>query len=165
MLIISKEQHIEFLQKQVLQSVRKVIDDNQMIFGFMIMSQAIEILGSYLDDKPFRAKQQSLKRFCLAINRLYPASYIHANKKGFLYFQLRACMTHMFIPTSKILLQAGYQTKEKPHLSFTNEVMILYSEDFFYAFKAAIEKVINLIISDKVKLKSISTAQIDYDIN
>ncbi|HNQ68441.1 MAG TPA: hypothetical protein PKN32_08685 [Bacteroidales bacterium] len=161
MLIITKEQHVEFLREHVFQSVKKVVDDNQLIFGFMLMSQATEILGSYLDDKPIRAKQQSLNRYCLAINKLYPPAYANANKKGFLYYQLRACMTHMFIPTARLSLNTGRQTKEKLHLSISNEVMYLYSDNFFYDFQNAIEKLINLIMSDKIKLKSISSGQIN----
>ncbi|MDD3860040.1 MAG: hypothetical protein PHW83_07570 [Bacteroidales bacterium] len=161
MLIITKDQHIEFLQQQVYKSVKKVFDDNQLIFGFMLMSQATEILGSYLDDKPLRAKQQSYKRYCLAINKLYPSIYVNANKNGFLYYQLRACMTHLFIPTARLSLNSGRQTKEKPHLSITNGVMFLYSDDFFDDFRKAIEKLISLIKSDKIKLKSISSGQIN----
>lgn len=161
MQIISKEQHIEFLQKQVMQSVKKVFDDNQLVFGFMLMAQATEILGSYLDYKPFRAKQQSFKRYCLSINKLFPYEYSKANDKGFLYYQLRACMTHMFIPTERISLNSGWQSKEKPHLSISNEVMYLYSEDFFKDFQNAIEKLISLISSDKIKLKVISSGKIN----
>ncbi|HOZ30339.1 MAG TPA: hypothetical protein PLL66_05435 [Bacteroidales bacterium] len=165
MLLTSKEQHIEFLQTQLILPVRKVVDDDQVIFGFMIMSQAIEILGAYFDDKPFRAKQQSLKRFCLAINKLFPDDYYRANKKGFMYYQLRACLTHMFIPTFRLSLNAGKQTKEKPHLNVSNEVMFLYLEDLFRDFNKAVEKLIQLIMTDKIKLKPISTGNINYNSN
>jgi hypothetical protein len=161
MLISTPEQHVEFLQNQVLGSVKKTFDDKQLIFGFMVMGQAIEILGSYLDDKPMRAKQQSLKRFSTAINRLFPPNYRVANDGYFLYYQLRACMTHMFVPTAKLSLNYGMQTKEKPHLCFKEGVMYLYSENFFTDFQSAVSNLQNRILSNKIKLKNISSGDIN----
>lgn len=161
MLISSPEQHIEFLEKQVLGSVKKTFDDNQLLFGFMVMGQAIEIMGSYLDDKPMRAKQQSLKRFSIAINRLFPKAYRDANQSSFLYYQLRACMTHMFVPTARLSLNAGRQTKEKPHLYVKEGVMYLYSEDFLADFTSAVQNLQNRISAGKLKLKNISSGEIN----
>jgi hypothetical protein len=161
MLISTPEQHIEFLQKQVLGSVKKTFDDNQLLFGFMVMGQAIEILGSYLDDKPMRAKQQSLKRFSIAINRLFPKTYRDANQSSFLYYQLRSCMTHMFVPTARLSLNTGKQTKEKPHLCFKEGVMYLYSEEFLMDFTSAVVNLQNKISTGKLKLKNISSGEIN----
>jgi len=161
MLISGSDQHIEFLKNQVLGSVKKTFDDNQLLFGFMVLGQAIEIMGAYLDDKPLRAKQQSFKRFSFAINRLFPPQYRKANEAGFLYYQMRACMTHMFIPTAKLSLNSGTASKEKPHLFVSEGVMYLYAEDIIFDFELAVKNLISKIESGKSKLKNISSGEIN----
>lgn len=161
MTISTSEQHLEFLNDHVLGAVKKTFDNNQIFFGFMVLGQAIEILGSYLDDKPMRAKQQSLKRFSIAINRLFPPKYREANESSFLYYQLRACMTHMFVPTAKLNLISGKQNKEKPHLSISNGVMSIYSEDFLTDFTLAVSSLQKRISDKKLRLKTISAGEID----
>lgn len=161
MLISGQEQHIEFLRKHVLETVESTFNNSQLLFGFMTAAQAIEIMGSYLDDKPMRAKQQSLKRFSLAINRLFPQAYYDANYNNFLYNQLRACMTHMFLPTARLSLNAGKGTKEKPHLCIYDGVMYLYSEDFLRDFRYAVSNLDRRIIEGRIKLKNISAGEIN----
>lgn len=165
MLIIGAEQHIEFLRTHVLGTVESTFSNNQLLFGFMTAAQAIEIMGSYLDDKPVRAKQQSLKRFTLAINRLFPQIYYDANNDNFLYYQLRACMTHMFLPTARLSLNAGKGAKEKPHLCVSNGVMYLYSEDFLRDFRYAVSNLEKRIVEGRLKLKNISAGEINDSSN
>ncbi|MDR2009329.1 MAG: hypothetical protein LBQ22_02470 [Bacteroidales bacterium] len=161
MLIYTKEQHIDFLQKNILNSIKKiVIDEDQALFGFMLTGQAIEILGAYLDHKPFRVKQQSSKRFEIAINKLFPDKYRKINKSNFLYYQLRTFLTHTFIPSGKLLLRKGKSSKEIPHLSYKDNSLVLYIEDFYVDLENAVIKLINLINSDKIELKKISAGSI-----
>ena len=161
MLISSLEDHIYFLKNTVLKNVETAFENNQILFGFMTVAQAIEILGAYLDDKPLRAKRQSLKRFSLAINLLFPKEYYLANNKNFLYYQLRACMTHFFIPSAKLSLNFGKDNKEKPHLSIKNGIMYLYHENFLKDFQIAVSKLEKRILERKLKLKSISIGEIN----
>lgn len=161
MYISTSEQHIDFLKNTVLKGVENAFENNQLIFGFMSLAQAIEILGAYLDDKPLRAKKQSLKRFSLAINRLFPKEYSKANDKNFLYYQLRACMTHFFIPTSRLSLNFGAGTKEKPHLAVIDGVMYLYYKNLFADFRQAVLILEKRILDGKLKLKPISLGKVN----
>jgi len=161
MLIYTKEQHIEFLKKSILVPIRKTLDEDQTLFGFILMGQAIEILGAYLDSKPLRAKQQSSKRFELAIYKLFPDKYSMVNKNNFLYYQLRTCLIHMFIPTEKISLNKGRADNENSHLSFKEDILAFYSENFYEDMENAITKLIRMINSDKIKLKRISAGEIN----
>jgi hypothetical protein len=161
MLISTKEQHIEFIQKNILDTIKKALDDNQVLFGLMLMGQAIEILGAYLDNKPLRAKQQSSKRFELAIYKLFPDKYKKVNNKNFLYYQLRTCLIHMFIPTDKISLNKGYETKTSFHLSFEKDTLIVYAGNFYEDMQIATYKLIRLINSGKIKLKKLSAGEIN----
>ncbi|MDL2261944.1 hypothetical protein LJC11_00380 [Bacteroidales bacterium OttesenSCG-928-I21] len=161
MLIQTKEQHIEFLQNSVLNSIKKiVIDQEQTLFGFMLIGQAVEILGSYLDDKPLRVKRQSSKRFELAINRLFPAEYRKINKSNFLYYQLRTFLTHTFIPSGKLVLKNGKSTTGNSHLSYKDGLLILYIKNFYTDLEIAVNKLIELINSDKIRLKKISAGEV-----
>lgn len=161
MLVSTKEQHIEFLRQNILESIKNTVEEKQVLFGFMLIGQAIEILGSYLDYKPIRAKQQSSKRFELAIYKLFRDEYRKVNKSNFLYYQLRTCLTHTFIPSEMLSLNKGHASKERPHLSFEDNVLVLYVEDFFDDLEDATNKLIRLINNDKIKLKKISSGEIN----
>jgi hypothetical protein len=165
MLITTAEQHIDFLRNHVLETVESTFRNNQLLFGFMTAAQATEIMGSYLDDKPLRAKQQSLKRFSLAINRLFPQAYYDANNDNFLYFQLRACMTHMFLPTARLSLNSGKGTKEKPHLFELDGVLYLYSEEYLRDFRYAISNLERRIKEGRIKLKTLSAGELNDSVN
>lgn len=155
-MIISKQEHISFLEQNLLGEINKVVDNNQSLMSFILMAQAIEILGSYFDSKPIRAKHQSSKRFAVAINRLFGSQYRLINKNNFLYYQLRTCLLHMFVPTNKIELLAGFGTKDKPHLAELNDVITLYNRELLKDFSKAVRGLNSLIENDKVRLKKIS---------
>ena len=161
MLLSTKEQHINFLQETILTQINEIVKQGQIIFSFMLIAQAIEILGAYLDNKPLRAKQQSSKRFELAIFKLFPQKYAQNNKANFLYYQLRTCLTHSFIPSNKIILKKNNIIDQNQHLSINNGVLILILDDFHFDLEKAINKLIKLIELDKIKLKKISSGKID----
>ncbi len=161
MLISTKTEHVDFLQNQVLKPIRQILDDKQLVFGFLLMGQAIEILGSYLDNKPFRTTRQSARRFSASVYQLFPGKYSSLNRENFLYFQLRACLTHMFIPTDKMSLNLGLDSKKKHHLLIENGVLILYSENFYFDLEKAVNKLIDVIQLDEIKLKKLSSGEIN----
>ncbi|MDD2634488.1 MAG: hypothetical protein PHW82_03215 [Bacteroidales bacterium] len=161
MVINTPEEHIYFLENSVLIPIRKVLDSHETVFGFMLMGQAIEILGSYLDNKPIRAKQQSASRFSLAIYKLFPPKYAKINKNNTLYIQLRACLTHTFIPSGNVSLNFGLDEKEKHHLKLENDVLYIYSENLYSDLVRAIKKLITNIQLCKVRLKKLSIGEIN----
>ena len=161
MLISTKEQHVNFLQETILTQIKELIKQEHIIFSFMLISQAVEILGAYLDNKPLRAKQQSSKRFELAIYKLFPQKYAQNNKSNFLYYQLRTCLTHSFIPSNKIILKKNNYLNENQHLTNNNGILMLVLEEFYFDLEKAVNKLIKLIEMDKIKLKKISSGEVD----
>ena len=153
-MIRSKEDHISFLRYEILANLRKTIDAGMCNFSFVLMAQSIEIMGAYLDNKPMRASNQSLKRFCLAIEKLFPNEYYKANYKAFLYKQLRSCMVHMFLPTDKLDLRLSDDRNK--HLKTLSGRLIINSENLYIDCEAAINKIIYNIENNKIKLKFIS---------
>ncbi len=165
MIINTPEEHIQFLENNLLIPISKVLDSHDSVFGFMLMGQAIEILGSYLDKKPIRAKQQSASRFSLAIYKLFPAKYAEINKNNALYIQLRACLTHTFIPSGNVSLNFGLDEKEKHHLKLENDVLYLYSENLYADLTNAVKQLITNIRLHKISLKKLSIGEVNLNQN
>lgn len=165
MIIHTPEEHIDFLNTKLLSPIRKVLDESDTVFGFMLIGQAIEILGSYLDNKPVRAKQQSSSRFSLAIYKLFPVKYSKLNKNNLLYIQLRSCLTHTFIPSGNVSLNFGYDQKEKHHLEISNDVLYLYSENLYSDLENAVKTLIKRIRAGNIRLKKISIGEINSNQN
>lgn len=161
-MIASKQEHINFLNKNLLEQVQLAIDNGQNLTSFILMAQAIEIMGSYFDQKPIRAKNQSKKRFAIAINKLFPRQYGQINSKNFLYVQLRTCLIHMFVPTTKLQLLSGFETDKIPHLSVHDDALVLYNQNFFADYKTAIQELIKRIENNSIKLKRIADGDYDY---
>lgn len=153
MLIFNKDQHLQYLDNVILNSVTSVSKTASLNVKFLIIVQAIEILGAYLDYKPFRAKEQSSQRFELAINKLFPSSYQAINYKNFLYYQLRTFLVHSFLSSSKIVLFEDNSAYE--HLHYNNDILYISYSEFFNDFGFALNKLKSLILKDKLKLKKI----------
>lgn len=154
MLIQSKEEHINFLNTTICLSVSSAYKIPQINIKFLILTQAIEILGTYFDYKPFRAKEQSSKRFEIAITKLFPQQYQKINNKNFLYYQLRNFLIHSFLPSNKVKLFEN-NTISNEHLILKDSVLFISYNQFYYDFIKAVEKLNFLILNDKIKLKKI----------
>lgn len=162
MLIQTKEDHINFLKHSVLEPISALSKDEiQTKFTFLLIGQAIEILGAYLDKKPIRAKDQSSKRFELAIYKLFPKNYTLINKQNFLYYQLRNFLIHSFIPSNKLLLVSNSQKRADKHLSYENDCLTLCCDIFYTDFETAVNKLIRKIEEDKIPLKKITGSEIE----
>ena len=93
-----------FIREVVVDEITKLQGVGLSYMQFVIMGQAIEVLGSFLDNKPMKAKGQSAKRFSLGVKKLFGGRYRLLNDNGFLYDKLRNQMTHTFIPGSDLIL-------------------------------------------------------------
>ena len=58
-----------FIREVIVDEITKLQGVGLSYMQFVIMGQAIEVLGSFLDNKPMRAKGQSAKRFSLGVKR------------------------------------------------------------------------------------------------
>ncbi len=156
MLLQTKEEHIDFLNKKIIVAVSKVLNQNEYVLTVMIAAQAIEVLGAYLDDKPMRAKGLSAKRFELALYKLFPKKYAELNSKSFLYTQMRACLTHMFIPTPSLLIVGKQDLEGYKHLEMENGTLIIKVDELLKDLINATNKVIKLLLEGKIRPKKIS---------
>ncbi len=159
-MISTKEEHIQFLEENLLKNVRTVIDNNLMVFSFILMAQGIEIMGAYLDSKPMRSVRQSAARFNIALFKLFPKEYSKNNSKGFLYKQLRSNLLHMYIPATSIELRKGLSGNDKLHLKIENDSVILYVEDLYKDYSQAVYCLIGWISNNELCLKKISSGNL-----
>ena len=96
-------QQIElFLEEVIIRELGKMQEIEISYMPFVLMGQAIEVLGSFLDNKPMKAKGQSSRRFSNSVNRLFGGRYRLLNDKLYLYDKLRNQMTHTFILCRKL---------------------------------------------------------------
>ncbi|MDA3953244.1 MAG: hypothetical protein PF485_06335 [Bacteroidales bacterium] len=134
----------EFIQKVFIEETGRLVEDGFYHFAFVIMAQALEVLGSFLDSKPLKARDQSKLRFSHAINRLMPVKYTKLNNNHILYDQLRASLAHTFTSSRQIYLTAKENLEYgNKHLQEIDEKLILVAEDFYADFKKACERLLD----------------------
>lgn len=151
----------DFLRKTIITDVKFLIDNNRYYSALIILSQTIETLGAFMDNKPFRAKMQSKKRFSLALKFLFPSNYKRANNDFFLYNKLRNQIAHILVPSTLINI-TEYSKKENTHLSSNKEgVLYISVNQFFIDVISAIDKLEAKFISGELKQKKI---QINFEV-
>jgi len=144
----------DFVQRVFIDDLRHLVDTKSHHFAFVIMSQGIETLGSFLDSKPLKARDQSKLRFSHAINRLMPKEYAVLNNNHSFYDQLRASLAHTFTVSGHLFLtsKSNVDFGDK-HLQKINDKLILVVEDFYLDFVKACNRLLvgmeKGIISDK----------------
>jgi hypothetical protein len=148
----------EFIQKVFIDQTEKLVHQGFYHFAFVIMSQALETLGSFLDPKPLKARDQSKLRFSHAINKLMPLNYAQLNNNHLLYDQLRASLAHTFTSSRQIILSSKINPEfGKKHLQKQDDKLILVAEDFYEDFKKACLRLINGMEKGIVAEKKINT--------
>ena len=158
---MEKEEQIKqiksFLEEVIVQEIGKLQQIDLSYMQFVIMGQAIEVLGSFLDNKPMKAKGQSSRRFSMGVDRLLGGRYRLLNNNYFLYDKLRNQMTHTFIPSGDLLLldqrdPAGIYT----HLHYHGKKLVLVAEVFYEDICEACKRLISYLEAGKVKPKNIA---------
>lgn len=150
-------QRIElFLEELMIQELGKLKDAGLSYMQFVLMGQAIEVLGSFLDAKPMKARGQSARRFSKAVDYLLGGKYRVVNNNYFLYDKLRNQMTHTFIPGGDLLLlgQADLSGEFK-HLEYKDGKLVLIGEIFYEDLCRATARLITGLKAGKIKPKNI----------
>ncbi len=156
MQITTKEEHIDFLNG-ILNQAKSLVAEGHTAVATLVMSQLIEIMGSYFDAKPIRSREQSANRFNTAIYKLFPIKYSKANRKSFLYYQLRTSIVHTLTPTCSVALKSGASDQ---HLVEKYEITEIYIGNLLNDTEKAVGILIRLINEDKVKLKKLAAGEI-----
>ena len=143
-----------FIREVIVDEITKLQGVGLSYMQFVIMGQAIEVLGSFLDNKPMKAKGQSAKRVSLGVKKLFGGRYRLLNDNGFLYDKLRNQMTHTFIPGNDLILlnQANNKNGYK-HLQIIDGKLVLisevFNEDICKASERLLEAIKNGVLSPK----------------
>jgi hypothetical protein len=154
----------EFINKMILAEVKRLQDQGFYYLSFFVMSQAIEFLGSFLDNKPFRAKHQSQKRYNAAINRLFPLSYRKLNSNGWLYQKLRNHLAHSFVPSSWIIFTSKNENPKAKHLNRQGKKIVFVAESFLEDFEIACNNLFKRIDEGEIKAKKIGSDMVSFGI-
>lgn len=150
-----------FLEKVIIRELGKLYRADLSYMQFVLMGQAIEVLGGFLDNKPMKAKGQSAQRFTNGVNRLFGGRYRVLNDNHFLYDKLRNQMTHAFIPGGDLLLLANRDESGKyRHLEYADGKLVLVGEVFYEDICKACSRLMELLKTGKVKPKNIA---FEYD--
>lgn len=157
MQITTKEEHIDFLNG-ILNQAKSLVAEGHTAVATLVMSQLIEIMGSYFDAKPMRSREQSANRFNTAIYKLFPIKYSKANRKSFLYYQLRTSIVHTLTPTCSVALKSGASDQ---HLVEKDEITEIYIGNLLNDTEKAVVILIRLINEDKVKVKKLAAGKIE----
>lgn len=156
-IITTKDEHIAFLNG-ILNQAKSLVAEGHTIVATLVMSQLIEIMGSYFDAKPMRSREQSANRFNTAIYKLFPIKYSKANKKSFLYYQLRTSIVHTLTPTCSVALKSGISGQ---HLVENDEITEIYVGNLLSDTEKAVGILIRLINEDKVKVKKLAAGEVE----
>lgn len=157
MQITTKEEHIDFLNG-ILNQAKSLVSEGHTAVATLVMSQLIEIMGSYFDAKPMRSREQSANRFNTAIYKLFPIKYSKANRKSFLYYQLRTSIVHTLTPTCSVALKSGASDQ---HLVEKDEITEIYIGNLLNDTEKAVGILTRLINEDKVKVKKLAAGEIE----
>lgn len=146
-----------FLNEVVVKELGRLKQAELSYMHFVLMGQAIEVLGGFLDNKPMKAKGQSSKRFATGVNFLFGGRYRLLNDNYFLYDKLRNQMTHTFIPGGDLLLLNETGNDENlRHLSYANGRLVLVADDFYQDICTACVRLIDYLKTGRVKPKNIA---------
>lgn len=145
-----------FLENNLVKQISDLHQQGFTIPAFMMLAQSIELLGALLDDKPLRAKEQSKKRFGLALKALFPSIYVKANDKDWLYVKYRCHMVHSLLPSSHLRLLAHTESGLK-NLQYDAdaEQIVLILENWQEDFCNAVQKLLVKMEEGHVKIKKV----------
>lgn len=145
-----------FLRKVVVGEIAKLQGVGLSYVQFVVMGQALEVLGAFLDDKPMKARGQSARRFAASVRKLFGGRYRLLNENNYLYDKLRNQMTHAFMPGGDLLLVSRDDAPAGcEHLREWNGRLVLVSETFCEDIGRAAERLIEALRAGRLKPKNI----------
>ena len=151
-------EHIErFLKEVVVNEIGKLQGMGLTYIHFVVMGQAVEVLGGFLDNKPLKARGQSHRRFSLSVNKLFGGRYRLLNENLYLYDKLRNQMVHSFLPSGDLLLlNRGDNVNGYKHLDKVDGRVVLIAEDFCEDIYRAVDRLLEALRDGRLKPKNIA---------
>ena len=145
-----------FLNAVVVEELEKLQQAGLTYMHFVIMGQAVEVLGGFLDQKPMKAKGQSARRFAAAVRYLLGGRYRLLNENNFLYDKLRNQMTHTFLPGGDLILVNTGREEGYTHLEIRDKCLVLVAETFCEDLRRACGRLLQLLKEGRIKPKNIA---------
>lgn len=135
---------LTFFTESIIPEIKRLQQERFLIPSFVMMMQAIEYLGGVLDGKPLKAREQSKKRFSIAINKLFDSRYQYHNRNNELYDHLRNHLMHAFSPGSYFSLCMAGESESHLHLQKNDEgQVVVVAEELLKDIGNAAAKCIN----------------------
>jgi len=145
----------EFIQLRLLNESKKLLEAGFIFPTFLLVSQGMETLGAFLDNKPIAVKAQSKKRFHLAIEELFPVEYKELKANDWLYKQLRCNLSHM-CSTGAFIIFSSQKESTHTHLELLNGKRVFLVENLVHDFHKACFRVITLLEKGEIKQKAMA---------
>lgn len=148
-----------FLNEVVIGELNQVIRSGAVYMPFVLMGQAIEVLGGLLDQKPAKATGMAEKRFSAAVRVLFGGRYRVLNDGDFLYRKLRNQMVHSFISSRDLwLVNQEVEPEGLRHMEWAGQPsrLVLVSGVFYRDICKACQRLVGLMKEGKVKPKRIA---------
>jgi hypothetical protein len=133
----------EFIETQIINASRKLIENGFEYFSFILIIQGIELLGNLYDTESFSDFGKSGSRFKKGLELFNNSLY--KNQKDWIYENLRSSMIHQIRPNSSIFLTTLKNGVDKKlHLKEYNNrkvfIIDMLISDFEKAFKKMLEQ-------------------------
>ena len=145
---------MEFLREWVIAGLIDLQKAGFHYYSFIVMAQAVEVLGAFLDEKPFRAKEQARARFQKAMRVLFPPPYARLNEGDGLYHKLRNHLAHFLVPSSELILTTREALQPgQVHLGVWEGRTVLVAEDFLHDLVRATNMIIRKLEEGKIREK------------
>lgn len=149
----------DFINGTLIREIAEIQDSGHHYLSFGLIAQGIEFLGACIDtNDDYFALNRSGARFRQAITDLFPAGYQPYNAQGdphYLYSDLRCGLLHAVLPKPALeLIQEAEIPDYGNHLEIRDvrgtQSLILVSQQLYYDFKKACEKVIEKIDNGEI---------------
>ena len=149
----------DFIKQRLIDESQNLLDAEFYFPVFLLISQGIETLGSFLDKKPVGAKSQSKKRFHLAINHLFEKKYQELTERDWLYKQFRCNMSHL-ATTGGFIILATRKDNKGGHLQVIEGQCLFVVENLVEDFHNACQMLILLLAKGELKQKQMAMNEI-----
>lgn len=133
------------LSKLIVTDVKRMLEQGLDLQAFVMMALSIETMGAILDNKPFRAKDQALFRFNLALRKIYGLDYAKINEKNFFYQKFRCELVHLLFPSPHLKLTSFRENPAAKHLQMEDGKLTLVAEKMLQDTENALKRLFILI--------------------
>ncbi|MDC1105462.1 hypothetical protein OAT16_02075 [Prolixibacteraceae bacterium] len=140
-----------FVEQLFVKEIGRMQEEGFTFFSFILMGQAIETLGAFLDKKPMKATGQSAKRFSKGLNWLMGDRYKAINKDHWFFLKFRSQLTHSFVPSRELLLIAEKDIEQgMKHLGLHQGRRVVVAERMYEDLSKGCKKLYGMLDQGRV---------------